>query len=724
MSRLPSHIEDAVDALHLPSMPLALLQLLEAARDDSSPAPALAALALRDPSLSARLLSVAHSAAYRREGGAADMTQAVQRLGTRLVHGIAACLVVQNLFHDLPGGRPDALAGFWRHALLVAELARAIAADVGLPRPEEAHLAGLLHDIGELMLLGGLGQRYAALLRQCEGGEGQLGAIEQAALATDHASVGAWLVDRWQLPSLVADAILFHHHGAAQVAGADLLTRCVWAAHRAADADAGAAAGAGLAEAAALLGREPAALAALLAQSVQHVASLAEALGLPAAPVGQTLPSLPPPAEVAAAVADSGRAGLVAAVAAAAALQPLHLDAEAMGSEAELLDAARASAQLLFGVGAIAFFLGEGNAPRLAALDLPGQAPQLQQLAILLDGSPGLCAEAAMRRQLRCSFEAAPGAAGPLAISDLQRARALGSSGLLCVPMTDGAALLGLMVCGLTAVQAGRLRPHAALLRSHAALTVSALQAWRRGRDRRLAFEAALIGRQRLQGRQRAHELANPLGIMKTYLRLVERRLPEASDLGAELAILGDEIDRMAVLARRLGEGETPADADADAEGLDVAGLIEGLGQLYGEALFGAVGLRLALDLPPPAPSPRARAQVDRAVVAQTVLNLWTNAAEAAPAGSAVLTACIGNVRHEGRSYVEITVSDEGPGLPEDVLGALFQPLLAGRRAGHAGLGLSIVAGLVHRVGGHITCRSVAQRGTRFSVLLPQVVKA
>ena len=68
----------------------------------------------------------------------------------------ATCLAVQHAFDPRPRGLRAELTEFWRHSLLVAESARALAVEARLPRVDEAYLAGLLHDLGELMLLVGL----------------------------------------------------------------------------------------------------------------------------------------------------------------------------------------------------------------------------------------------------------------------------------------------------------------------------------------------------------------------------------------------------------------------------------------------------------------------------------------------------------------------------------------------------------------------------------------
>ena len=185
--------------------------------------------------------------------------------------------------------------------------------------------------------------------------------------------------------------------------------------------------------------------------------------------------------------------------------------------------------------------------------------------------------------------------------------------------------------------------------------------------------------------------------------------------------MLQEAIDRVGRIVRQLGEA-MPASSEAPRPGddatLDLNATVQSLHALYGEPLFAAIGIEMALDLQ----TPLAPACADRDSLRQLLLNLWKNAAEALPAGARMTTSTGDHIHRDGRVYTQLCVTDNGPGLPDDVMASLFQPLGAGRRAGRSGLGLSIVNDLVKRMGGHITCQSLPGRGTSFFILLPQAV--
>jgi putative nucleotidyltransferase with HDIG domain len=710
LPNIPGSTLQAIESIELPALPRTLLAFMRAVSQDDASMDQVAGLVLREPALAARILSVANSAAFHTAGPLRSVAQSLQVLGVRILRSVAACLAVQQAFGRLPALQPEDLAGFWRHSLFVAELAQAIAAETGQAEPEEAYLCGLLHDIGQLLLLGGLGAGYARILAEA-GTEASLPALERRDLQTDHAAVGAWLVERWKLPSFMADAILFHHLDVEAVAQADQLTRTVWAAHA---AEALAAQHApdteGFEAVAAVVQLQAMPLARLCGSAQANVAQLAAALGVP--PSTSALPLWRQPPE--AAPLQPQQQDLHDTLASMAALQPLQHELAAADSETQLMAAARESACILFGVRDVVFLLRQGTQPTMCGLPLEGQTALLGRLRIPLEPpARDAAARAALTRSL-CSSFTDPAVSGPT-VRDLQIARAMDSEGLLCVPMTTGETAWGVMAFPVDRAGAERLERRSAQLLAFAAIVAGHLRSWRALRERNRDEQAAAADGLLLRERQVAHEVGNPLGIIKTYLQIMQRKLPDNLQLDDELQVLREEIDRVARIVRQLGD--TPARDATPGRGLiDLNAAVDGLRALYGDPLFGGTGIELVLKLQ----HPMALTRADRDTVRQVVLNLWKNAAEALPSGSRLSTETVDNLYRDGRAYTQLSVSDDGPGLPTDVMRTPFQPLGIHRRPGRSGLGLSIVHKLVTGLGGQISCQTAAGRGTRFIVLLPQ----
>jgi len=180
-----------------------LPMVLQAIADAQAGATAVAAAVSQDHGLAARVIAVANSAAYGRPRRVVDVAEAVALIGTGMVQTLAIAGSTASMD---PHG---VLAGRQEHAVLVATAARLLAPTVGV-RPSDAFAAGLLHDVGELLLLQAAPIEYAALHATVETHHGQLRA-EKDAFGTDHALIGAEHLLDWRVPDVIADAVADHH---------------------------------------------------------------------------------------------------------------------------------------------------------------------------------------------------------------------------------------------------------------------------------------------------------------------------------------------------------------------------------------------------------------------------------------------------------------------------------------------------------------------------------
>ncbi len=722
MLRVPEAILDSIEAMYLPSMPQVLLRFLQLSSDDNTSMAELATLVGQDPALSARVLTVANSPALRRGKETKNLLQCLVNLGTRLARSLAACLVVQKVFSPTVENQHYDLTGFWGHSLRVAEVARAIAAEVNYPDLEEAYLSGLLHDIGQLLLLGGVGDRYGSILVLSRD-EADLRDIEEQRLGTDHAAVGAWLLDQWNLSSFMADSVLFHHTPAEKIAAADELSRIVWSAHmicyhhkqlelgqneRASD----------LAAVNLMTGIDSSTVISIYRQCSERVVSVAAVLGITETADAKTLPytsttplvNLSPKHDG----SDTANTQLEEAVRDMAIMQPLQQDLAALDSEAEILLAVRESARILFGLGQLAFLLVHPDKSLLSGANISCQSELLQRLEIPIHSSQSLAAAAVRENRPQSTFEQEDSA--PASLADFQISRLLESEGLLYIPLHSRKRNIGVMVCGVSAAQSVRLQMRIRWIASFANMTANSIEAWRDMRDRENALEGALARQFEQHARKVIHETGNPLSIIKNYLAIVNQKLPDDNVMHHELEILGEEIDRVTQIMARMSD---LTEALPEAGTLDVNNVIENMLVLYGEPLFSSKGVAVEKNLD----SGVAAVKLDRDCLKQILLNLWNNAAEAMTSGGIMAISTHADVNHNGLAYIEIRVSDTGPGLPPDVMSHLFQPLDPNRRPGHSGVGLSIVAGLVERLGGRITCQTKAGLGTSYSIILPKFRK-
>jgi PAS domain S-box-containing protein len=204
-----------------------------------------------------------------------------------------------------------------------------------------------------------------------------------------------------------------------------------------------------------------------------------------------------------------------------------------------------------------------------------------------------------------------------------------------------------------------------------------------------------------------AHEIGAPLtAIAMTVEHMLRQRC--ASCAGADqMRILQTQTDRIARLARQLVDLAKPAALTRGPVGLaEVAAMASSLVR----SQFDQRGARIVLDVAPDLPTVRG----DAAQLQQVLLNLLFNAIRVIPEGS-------GEVRIAGRQReagtVEITVRDNGPGIPPEDLPLLFTPFFS--RSGGTGLGLALAAQIVQAHGGTLDADSPPGSGALFTITLP-----
>jgi HD-like signal output (HDOD) protein len=176
-----------------------------------------------DPALAARILRVANSAAYRGHGPCASVGQAIVRIGATNVSGLAMAMSAMTLFKDL-GGVGQSIRD---HSAGTAAVARELAFCFDHAAiSSKVFLAGLLHDLGKLLLIQTGDAAYATLVEQ-EPSPCSLHLREQALWGFDHATLGAHVLASWNIPEPIPQLIACHHHPKGGQGGASGLTQAL-----------------------------------------------------------------------------------------------------------------------------------------------------------------------------------------------------------------------------------------------------------------------------------------------------------------------------------------------------------------------------------------------------------------------------------------------------------------------------------------------------------------
>lgn len=201
--------EVLADIRQLPSLPAVVGELIRTLDNESAGIDQLAEGIAKDQSLAARALRVANSPFYGIQHKVSSIHDAIVILGFRAVGSLVMAASVTGYFTP-PKGVPFDLGHFWRHGLGTALCARALARHAGLDT-EAGFSAGLLHDIGVLMLLTTRPEHYARVLAHREEQDCHVPEAELAMLGFDHAQAGEALTSRWRFPADIVRAVALHH---------------------------------------------------------------------------------------------------------------------------------------------------------------------------------------------------------------------------------------------------------------------------------------------------------------------------------------------------------------------------------------------------------------------------------------------------------------------------------------------------------------------------------
>lgn len=215
----------------LPAIPAVYERLCRALHDPAASLADLTAIIAADPAIAARLLQLAGSPLFSADGPVESVAEAVGRLGSSALRNLVLTSEIFQRFDERGARRGFSLAGFQHHALASARIAAAIAPR----RPGQAMTAGLLHDIGELILATELPDLWDAIGRRAAAEKRTTQEVELEQLGTTHAEIGAYLLGLWGLPFEVVEAVAFHDQPARSAATELTTTTVVHVADRLAE---------------------------------------------------------------------------------------------------------------------------------------------------------------------------------------------------------------------------------------------------------------------------------------------------------------------------------------------------------------------------------------------------------------------------------------------------------------------------------------------------------
>jgi putative nucleotidyltransferase with HDIG domain len=199
------------DIKDLPTLPTVASMALAVAEDPGSTARDLLSVILRDPPLTARILKVCNSVHFRRGLEITDLQTAIIHLGFHNVRTLILGISVMDSLSGLFTGTRFTREDFWSHCAGVAALSKLLAESKHEVSPSTAFVAGLLHDVGKIVLDHYWHDDFEAVLRLAEARELSFVQAEAVVLPTNHAALGGDLLECWGIPQELEAPVHWHH---------------------------------------------------------------------------------------------------------------------------------------------------------------------------------------------------------------------------------------------------------------------------------------------------------------------------------------------------------------------------------------------------------------------------------------------------------------------------------------------------------------------------------
>jgi HD-like signal output (HDOD) protein len=206
-------MEALVNSLaNLPSLPQTYQELMTALQDDATTVKKIGQIVAKDIGMSTKILQMVNSAFFGLPNKVASPDHAVSLLGTETITNLALSAGIFTQLDEKLVKEFD-LETLWQHSLAVASLAKRLAVAYGMP-PQESELpmlAGMLHDLGQVVLTTCDTSEYRRIIQQAKEQNEPIHLVESESLWCSHAALGAYLMGLWGLPFTAVEAVALHH---------------------------------------------------------------------------------------------------------------------------------------------------------------------------------------------------------------------------------------------------------------------------------------------------------------------------------------------------------------------------------------------------------------------------------------------------------------------------------------------------------------------------------
>lgn len=195
----------------IPVFPQSVLRIIKLIEDPNTGAKDVEREIIKDQGLTTKILKLANSSYYGLSRNIKTVSEATVLLGFQAVKSMVLATSVGKVFDkELPGyalGKED----LWRQSQVCAITTRIVAKKARFPKADQAYTAGLLRDIGKVILDHYMTEQYEVIVQQVNSSKKSFLEVEQDVLGFDHGQVGARIAEKWHLPEDLVEAIATHH---------------------------------------------------------------------------------------------------------------------------------------------------------------------------------------------------------------------------------------------------------------------------------------------------------------------------------------------------------------------------------------------------------------------------------------------------------------------------------------------------------------------------------
>ncbi len=196
---------------NVPSLPEVFYKLKDAVDDPDSSFKEISKIILNEPGLSARLLKIVNSAFYGFPKKVETISHAISIIGTEELRDLVFSTIIMGQFKDIPEEAIN-METFWKHNLACGVTGKLLAGHLKLANHERVFVAGMLHDIGRLLMCLHAPKQFLESVAIAKNENRTLPQAEQEVFGFTHAEVGAVLLTYWKLPPFFEEVAKYHHN--------------------------------------------------------------------------------------------------------------------------------------------------------------------------------------------------------------------------------------------------------------------------------------------------------------------------------------------------------------------------------------------------------------------------------------------------------------------------------------------------------------------------------